>query len=182
MKRTLLGLALVAAAIWLGRRAARRSQPTPTYHFEASQIVSASPAETFRFFEDPQNLARLTPPALNFQIVKIDGLPMATGTTIEYRIRLLGRTQRWRSLIVDYEQGHRFVDIQTSGPYSYWRHEHRFEEADGKTRMSDRVEYRLPYGRLGAIAQRVLVARQLRQIFDYRSRAIQSIFGESAAG
>jgi hypothetical protein len=38
--------------------------------------------------------------------------------------------------------------------------------------MTDTVRYALPYGPLGALAHRVLVRRDVEQIFDYRARAV----------
>ena len=42
--------------------------------------------------------------------------------------------------------------------------------------MDDHVEYELPFGLLGRIAHRLLVRRQLEQIFDYRRRVIGEMF------
>ena len=39
------------------------------YTLCTSQIVALSPAEVFSFFEDPRNLAAITPPWLEFRIV-----------------------------------------------------------------------------------------------------------------
>lgn len=143
---------------------------------EREQLVPAPLEETFRFFQDPGNLAQITPGWLNLKIVDLDGLPVRAGSKFEYRIRWLGVPVRWRTLITEYEAGRRFVDVQTSGPYRSWRHEHIFEEHGGHTTMRDRVQYELPLGPLGAIAHKLLVARQLRYIFDYRTARIREVF------
>jgi ligand-binding SRPBCC domain-containing protein len=143
---------------------------------EREQLIPAPLEETFRFFQDPRNLAMITPGRLNLKTVHLDGLPVRAGSRFEYRIRWLGVPVRWRTLITEHEPGHRFVDVQTSGPYRSWRHEHAFEERGGQTMMRDRVEYDLPLGFLGTIAHRLLVARQLRYIFDYRAARIREMF------
>jgi ligand-binding SRPBCC domain-containing protein len=71
-----------------------------------------------------------------------------------------------------WEPGVRFVDRQVSGPYVWWRHEHRFEAAGDATRVLDDVEY-LP--RVAWIT-RPFVAREVQQIFDYRERALRAMF------
>jgi ligand-binding SRPBCC domain-containing protein len=38
------------------------------------------------------------------------------------------------------------------------------------TLLRDEVEYAPPYGSLGALANRLIIARQLRTTFDYRHR------------
>jgi ligand-binding SRPBCC domain-containing protein len=147
------------------------------YVIERAQVIPAPLEEAFRFFEDPRNLAEITPAWLRFEIVGLDGLPLRAGCKIEYRIRWLGIPFRWLTVITDYEPGRRFVDLQTRGPYRLWRHEHTFEDLNGQTMMRDRVEYELPLGLIGRIVHRLLVSHHLRQIFDFRSARIGEIFG-----
>lgn len=152
------------------------------YSIERSQVIPAPRKTAFRYFEDPHNLSKITPPWLGFEVLKVDGLPLRAGTRVEYRIRWLGLPVRWRTLITEYEQGRRFVDVQAGGPYRHWRHEHLFEDAGAGTLIRDRVEYELPFGSLGKLVHRLLVARQLRRIFDYREEKIRDAFPAGAGG
>lgn len=157
-----------------------RSAPAPgahTYVFEREQVIDAPLAQVFPFFAQPENLGRITPDWMGFEILQIDNLPMQAGTSMEYRIRLGPLPQRWRTVIVEYEPGRRFVDVQARGPYRWWRHEHTFAEHDGRTVMRDRIEYQLPLGPLGRLAQPV-VARQLAAIFAHRERVIAELWPE----
>ena len=45
------------------------------------------------------------------------------------------------------------------------------------TLIRDTVLYRMPYGALGAVAHRILVARDLERIFDYRRDAVERLLG-----
>jgi len=172
----LLGVALVALA-----GALRRQTDAGAHVLERTQLIPAPLAETFRFFSDPSKIHDVTPPWAAFEIVRSEPLPMRAGTVNDYRIRWLGVPLTWRGLIIEYEQDRRFVDLLTGGPYRYWRHEHEFEARDGGTLMRDRVEYTLPFGALGRLVHRLVVARQLRQIFDERAAAIERLFTEGAA-
>jgi ligand-binding SRPBCC domain-containing protein len=131
--------------------------------------------ETFQAFEDPCNLAKITPPGLGFQIMTNDRIEMGLGAEIEYTIRWLGLPLRWKTLITEYDPPRSFVDEQARGPYSLWRHRHTFEETPGGTIVSDRIDYRLPFGPLGALAHAFMVGRQLRAIFSYRQRAMSDL-------
>jgi ligand-binding SRPBCC domain-containing protein len=173
---TALGLALAGLVAGPSLVRGRR------YTIEREVIVPAPPEDAFAFFADPANLAKVMPPWLGFQLVRIDGLPMGVGTTIEYTVRALGAPQRSVVRVEEFEAGARFVDVQVRGPYRHWRHEHAFEEWHGSTLVRDRVEYELPYGVLGRVANTMLVARQLQQAFDYRTLAIARLFSESLAG
>lgn len=146
------------------------------YTLERSQQIPVPRAELFAFFEDPRNLGEITPSEMGFDILKMDELPIRAGFRIKYRIKVFGVPVTWVSKISEYEPGKRFVDIQTKGPYAYWRHEHRFEGVEGGTLMRDRVQYRLPFGILGSAVHGLLVARQLEHIFDYRARIIGERF------
>jgi len=148
-----------------------------TYVLERTDLVLAPRDEVFAFFSDPRNLARITPEDMGFKITYIDELPIEPDFRVEYTIRpLLGITLKWVTCIPIFEPPHRFVDVQEKGPYKYWRHEHSFDDLGDQTLMRDRVQYELPFGILGSVAHRVVVARQLKGIFDYRARKIASIF------
>ena len=68
-------------------------------------------------------------------------------------------------------------DLQEKGPYAYWLHRHSFESVEGGVRMTDRVEYRLPFGAPGWWIAGWWVRRRLDEIFDYRERIIHEVFG-----
>lgn len=102
-------------------------------------------------------------------------IAIATGTRIDYRLRLAGLPLRWRTVIREWKAGASFVDEQERGPYALWRHEHRFVAAGNGTLMTDRVRYRLPFGPLGRLAHTVAVKRALAAIFDYRFARIEEL-------
>ena len=134
--------------------------------------------EVFSFFSRPENLARITPPELGFELLSPSPVPMAEGGVIDYRIRVLGLPLRWTSVITVYEPPHRFVDEQRRGPYASWRHEHRFAAVPGGTLVEDEVAYALPLGPLGTLARTLFVKRQLERIFAYRNQRIAAFFEE----
>jgi len=137
------------------------------------QRVSLPIEEAFAFYGDAHNLERITPPWLGFEVTTPRPIEMGVGTLIEYRLRLHRVPVRWRTRIEAWEPPRRFVDAQVKGPYSLWEHTHTFEE-DGPeaTIIRDLVRYSIPFGPLGELADRLLVQRDLRQIFDYRRDAV----------
>lgn len=144
---------------------------------EREQYVPRPLDEVFAFFAEPTNLEAITPPWLKFKILTPPPIVMQAGARVEYRLRYHGLPLRWRTLIEHYEPGKRFVDLQESGPYAYWRHEHVFREAKGGTKIFDRVEYRLYCGSLGALANALWVRRSVERIFDHRRQAVGARFG-----
>ena len=126
----------------------------------------------FAFFSDAANLEAITPPFLRFRIITPPPIEMRAGTRIDYELSLWGLPVRWRTRITCFEPNRRFVDEQEAGPYAYWHHLHEFEADGDRTRMTDEVSYRLPFGTLGALAHPLWLERQLADIFDYREQAI----------
>ena len=148
------------------------------YELRTKTVVHAPLAETFAFFSKAANLGLITPAAMAFSIQGQEP-PMAQGARIVYHVRVGGLPVRWRTLITQWQPGRRFVDLQESGPYRVWWHEHSFE-ADGKrTVMEDRVYYAPPLGILGRLAHRLFIGRMLKKIFQYRGDVVRLRFGVS---
>ncbi len=143
---------------------------------ERTQHIAAAPSEVFAFFSDPRNLARITPASLGFRIHGEPPAHIQEGARIEYRIKWNGISLPWVSRITNWQPGVGFQDVQEKGPYRRWVHTHSFEHNDGGVTMRDRVEYALPLGVVGRIANAIVVRRQLEEIFDYRYRAIVESF------
>ena len=146
------------------------------HRLERQQFVPRPREEVFAFFADAQNLEMLTPAFLNFRILTPLPLDMRSGTLIDYQIRLGGIPMRWRTRIETFEAPVRFVDVQLAGPYRTWHHVHEFQDVPGGTLVTDRVDYALPFGFLGALAHRLFVRRALKRIFDYRQQRLGEIF------
>lgn len=153
---------------------------TRIHILERQQRIELPISEAFDFYGDARNLERITPPWLGFEVTTPGPIEMGVGTLIEYRLRLHRVPVRWRTRIEIWEPPRRFVDVQVKGPYSLWEHTHEFEEdGAGATMIRDRVRYSIPFGLLGEIADRALVRRDLRQIFDYRREAVARELGAS---
>jgi uncharacterized protein YbjT (DUF2867 family)/ligand-binding SRPBCC domain-containing protein len=147
-----------------------------TAHTLRSKLFVPRPLdETFEFFARPENLGRITPDSMGFDLRSLDR-EMRDGLEIEYRIKpVLGIAMTWRSRIQTYDPPRSFEDIQTKGPYKSWRHRHEFTAVDGGTLVEDEVTYQLPVGLLGNLANRLVVRHELEWIFNYRSAAIAAI-------
>ena len=130
--------------------------------------------EVFDFFAAAENLQRITPPELGFEIATPPSITMTVGTLIEYRLRLFGVPFLWKTRISRWEPGACFVDEQLKGPYARWVHTHSFRDAEGGTLVTDEVSYRLPLFPVGEAAY-PLVRLQLRRIFRYRTRRLREL-------
>jgi len=148
------------------------------YSLKRVQIIPTTLDRAWDFFSSPDNLSRITPPELRFNIIsKHHGDRVYAGQLIEYRLSPIpGFRVYWMTEITHVVQGHYFVDEQRRGPYRLWHHQHHFREMEGAVEMTDIVHYQLPLGILGALANRLFVGRQLEHIFTYRKEKIEEVF------
>lgn len=156
-------------------------QRPPRHLLEQVTRIEAPLEQVFAFFSRPENLGSMTPPSMSFEILTAEPFEPRVGAQIDYRIKLGPIPMGWRTRFDAWESGRRFVDVQLSGPYRSWHHEHSFE-ADGEgTLMRDRVWYAVPLGPLGRLVNALFVSGQLRGLFAFRARAIARRFGAATA-
>jgi ligand-binding SRPBCC domain-containing protein len=144
------------------------------------QNIPISIDEAWNFFSRPENLSKITPPAMDFVILSdVKDIEMHDGMIIHYSVKpLLGFPLKWESEIKEIKEKQYFIDIQRKGPYKLWRHKHVFREIENGVEMIDDIDYALPLGILGQLANKLIVNRQLATIFDFRVRAVKDLFGE----
>jgi uncharacterized protein YbjT (DUF2867 family)/ligand-binding SRPBCC domain-containing protein len=144
------------------------------HSLSASQLVARPIDEVFAFFTPPENLGRITPASMGFELLSTER-DLRDGLEIRWRIRpLLAIPLTWTARIAGYEPGRGFVDVQVHGPYHRWEHSHTFEAVDGGTIIRDEIVYALPFGPLGDLVNRLVVRGQLRRIFGHRFQALRT--------
>lgn len=149
----------------------------PLRRLECHQHLPLALSEAWRFFADPANLARITPPDLGFEVTS--GLPerMYAGMIVSYRVRPFGGVRfPWVTEITHVREPEFFVDEQRSGPYRFWHHQHHFREVTDGVEMVDLVHYQLPFGRFGDLLAGRSVERRVAAIFAYRRRVLFELF------
>jgi ligand-binding SRPBCC domain-containing protein len=149
------------------------------YSLKTEQSIPVSLETAWEFFSNPKNLKHITPDNLGFNILsKHHGNTMYAGQIIEYKVSpVLGIPIYWMTEITHVADKAYFVDEQRFGPYSMWHHQHHFKVIDGGVQMTDIVHYKLPLFFLGDIANALFVQKQLAQIFDFRFKKVQELFG-----
>lgn len=151
------------------------------YSIKSTQHLPISLNEAWDFFSSPNNLQKITPPDMNFVVTsdKKDGESMYPGQIITYTLTpLFGIRLKWMTEIVHVKDGHYFIDEQRFRPYKLWHHKHTFIATPNGVTMQDHVNYMLPFGFLGSIAHELLVRKRVQDIFTYRTKVIEELFGK----
>ena len=148
---------------------------------EFTTTVPRPLAECWNFFSRPENLEKLTPEDVKFEIKSpVTGVEMYEGMIIQYRVSPFpGFSTDWVTEITQIKHHSHFIDDQRVGPFALWHHQHWFRALDDeRTEMRDILHYQAPLNVLGSIADRLFVQRQVRGIFTAREAAIRRLFPE----
>lgn len=149
------------------------------YTFEQAQLLPASLDEVWNFISSPANLKTITPDYMGFDITS-KNLPekMHPGMIISYKVSPVGGIKMtWVTEITQVVDKKFFVDEQRVGPYALWHHQHHLEETDQGILMRDVVTYSPPFGFLGRIANSMMIRGKLKEIFEYRTKVLEDLFG-----
>ncbi|MBE8728084.1 SRPBCC family protein [Flavobacterium hungaricum] len=147
------------------------------YKIETVQYINSTIEECWDFFSSPKNLQTITLDNMSFEIQDFDEKRMYPGQIITYTLKpLLGIKVSWVTEITSVKDNDYFIDVQLFGPYKLWHHKHFFEQTENGIKMTDVVHYSLPFGFLGRIMNKLVVADKLKAIFDYRRNKIDELF------
>ncbi|WP_100611332.1 SRPBCC family protein [Confluentibacter lentus] len=148
------------------------------YTLYKKQLLPISKKEAWAFLSDPKNLKTITPDYMGFDILSGADRPMFAGQIIQYIVTpILGIKTKWVTEITHVVDGEYFVDEQRFGPYALWHHKHFIKEIDGGVEMEDIIDYKVPFGILGQLVQPILVQPKLEEIFNYRTKKLEELFG-----
>lgn len=164
------------------------------HKFESRLWVPAAIDEVWGFFSNPRNLAQLTPPFFHAEVESESNIRNDSTVVITLKPWILPMGIKWVSKIHEVEASgneRKFIDVQASGPYSYWKHTHTFsagatefktssgktiQNANGGTWIIDQIEYEMPFGLIGSIAEKLFAARQLQSTFNFRYENLRKEF------
>ncbi len=146
----------------------------PLRQFQLASQLPHSPAVVWDWHVRSSAFARLTAPWQRVEVMRHAGI--ADGARAELCIHEGPLSFRWIARHEQVHAGSSFTDVQETGPFAAWTHQHRFEPVDGGTRMVDAIAWQpawwMPAGQ---------VARDLERAFVWRHRRLREDLDRHAA-
>jgi ligand-binding SRPBCC domain-containing protein len=95
---------------------------------------------------------------------------ISLGQEVTWRAWHFGVPIRMTSRITEMQAPFYFVDEQAKGPFRRFRHVHEFTEDSGGTVMVDRIEFEAPFGPIGRLVEKLVLARYLKELIGQRNQ------------
>jgi len=109
---------------------------------------------------------------------KTSGL-IELGEQVTWEARHFGIRQRFTSRITAYDRPRYFQDSMVKGAFHSFVHDHFFEPCPEGTIMRDVLTFHSPLGPLGALVDRLVMARYLTRMLTVRNDVLKSILEKS---
>ncbi len=136
--------------------------------FVKESIIKAAPERVFAFHELPYAIERLIPPWENAKIIQKADISK-TGAQAIIEQKFFGLiSSRWIAEHTRYEPPKRFEDVQISGPFKSWRHQHIIESHAEGAILRDEIEFEPPFWIFGRFAAPLVILPKLEKMFAYR--------------
>ena len=94
---------------------------------------------------------------------------ISEGEQVTWQAWHLGVRFRMTSRITHMEAPASFTDQQVRGPFKYLRHTHEFRPDGSGTLMVDTVEFAAPFGALGRLVEKLVLARYMENLIRERN-------------
>ena len=145
--------------------------------FETEQTINTPINEVWYFFSNPYNLKKVSIPGSGFEVINDAPSTIIKDMIVIHRIYPFPFIRaKWISKIIKVEYPTLFIDEMQKGPFASWKHQHHFEKIDETTTLiKDKIEYSLPFGRLGKVFD-FIIRQKLQKSFSYRKNVLNQLF------
>lgn len=136
--------------------------------FEHSAVFAQSPEALWDYYDSGGAFQRVMPEWDNLDPDRVGSL--RDGERTEFTMSIGPLRRKWVAVHHDVEPGVCFSDLMETGPMAHWDHHHRFERtASGGTKVTDRVDWRLPLHPITVLSAPITVTRRLERMFRFRT-------------
>jgi ligand-binding SRPBCC domain-containing protein len=141
--------------------------------FIHSSVIPAPLEKVWALYADVATINKISPFFARVNFERVD-LPLRAGSEIIFVGKYPPRL-RWHARIETFVENSHFVDVQVSGPFAFWRHEHVFNAHGEATAMIDQVTFCTKGGRVFNMLFKPLLKLLLWAYFLYRHRRTKQL-------
>jgi len=96
------------------------------------------------------------------------------GQSVTWEARHFGIPFRMTSEITEMDIPNSFVDAQSSGPFTSFRHLHLFEATATGTRMTDDITFTSPVGPIGVLVDKIFLGGYMERLITMRNDLLKT--------
>lgn len=145
-------------------------------HLQCAKIIPASKFDAFNYLANPQTLSEQLKGMIEVRWQN-PGVELKTGSEFLFLMSRFGVEQPVRFIVDRLILGNSITYRQLSGVYSRFVHTIKFEERmANETLVTDIVDYEIPFGLIGRLADDFFVRSDLKRILNYRLDRASEIF------
>jgi ligand-binding SRPBCC domain-containing protein len=137
-------------------------------HLQVQKVVPGSQFQAFEYLTSPAMLGEQLSGSVNVTWQN-PGVQLQQGAEFLFLMERFGVEQNVRYTVDKFVLGHSLTYRQVSGLFASWQHTMKFEDhGNGQTLVSDIVEYEMPFGLLGRLADDLYMRREVQKILEHR--------------
>jgi ligand-binding SRPBCC domain-containing protein len=145
-----------------------------------TSLIKCSLEDLFAFHLDSNNIAKITPTDTTVVLLNDDSLAYE-GKIVKIKVTKLFVSVYWEVKIEKLDNPNILVDVAIKSPFKYWKHQHIFTQKGNVCELKDIIEYEMPFGFLGKIAQ-FFVDKDIKNMFEYRHKKTKEILENRVVG
>ncbi len=145
-------------------------------HVHVSRLIPASQGDVYRYLVDLENLPQWLDLSLEAEFLD---LPTVLREQSEFTVKLtrFGKSVHSKYRVDELKPRAKFTYRQMTGFFKSWVHTQLFSLHDAKTTLlTDIVDFEMPFGLLGALADDLFVRGDLERLLQYRLQKVEERF------
>lgn len=137
-------------------------------HLQVQKVIPGSQFQVFEYLTSPAMLPEQLSPMIKVSWQN-PGVELQQGAEFLFLMERYGVEQTVRYTVDKFVLGHSLTYRQVSGIFATWQHTMKFEDhGNGQTLVSDIVDYEMPFGLLGRLADDFYMHREVQKILEHR--------------
>ena len=147
-------------------------------HIQCAKVISASKFDVYNYMTNPANLAEQLQDNIEVSWQN-PGIDVKVGSEFLFVMSRFGVEQPIRFAVDRLVVGNQFTYRQVSGVYARFIHTMKFEEhGQNETLVTDLVDYEMPFGLLGRLADDFFAKADLKDILEGRLERVAESFSQ----